>query len=48
MQRKIPEGKKEQVRKLYDDGLTMIDISRRTGISRGSVYGLTRAKEERI
>src|SRR3989344_2988269 len=45
MQRKIPEEKKEQVRKLYGDGLAIRDISRQTGISYASVYCLTRAKE---
>ena len=47
MPKRIPEEVREEISRLYDDGigLSPTEIARQTGISYASVYGMTRVKQ---
>ena len=47
MPKRIPEEVREEISRLYDDGigLSLTEIARQTGISYASVYEMTRARQ---
>jgi len=46
MPQRIPQKTKDRVQKLYEHGLRVAEIARRTGISPVSVHGLTKLLEQ--
>ena len=46
MQRRIPQEVREEINRLYNDGLRLSEIARQTGVSYPSVYGMTRARQK--
>ena len=45
MAKRITNGQREEVKRLYDKGLNPYKIARQTGISYSSVYGMTRIRQ---
>ena len=45
MPRRIPKETREEINRLYNEGLKLSEIARQTGVSCGSVYGMTRARQ---
>ncbi len=45
MGRRLPDKTRRKIKKLYQQGVALLEIVRRTGASYGSVYNLTRVKE---
>ncbi len=45
MPRRIPEEEREEISRLYDQGLRPSEIARQTGVSYASVYGMTKARQ---